>query len=188
MVGPARATARLARRRGSQPAPAVVAPRAGAPSIVDFAIENAVEGCVRESFGALVATLQAERATDPHVAGAMRRIARDETRHAALAWAIAGFAAPRLGSAERGRVRAAARAALASLRNEVAALPAPVASELGIPIGAEARALVDAFAAARFGMDPSAMFTPPARSGRTAGCQRACPSRGSRRTHPPEAP
>ena len=47
-----------------------------------IAIENAVEGCVRESFGALLATWQAKTAGDARVRAAMKRIARDETRHA----------------------------------------------------------------------------------------------------------
>ena len=46
------------------------------------AIENAVEGCVRETFGALIASWQAEHARDPGIKRLMRSIARDETRHA----------------------------------------------------------------------------------------------------------
>jgi hypothetical protein len=144
----ARVTARLARRRGATPPKVVVAEPASARPLVDFAIENAVEGCVRECFGALVATGQATRARDRRVGRAMSGIARDETRHAALAWAIARWVAPRLTDGERARVSAATRDALASLRDEMGALRDGIARELGLPTGDEARALVDAFAAA----------------------------------------
>jgi hypothetical protein len=144
----ARVTARLARRRGAKAAPVVLERRRPLRSLVDFAVENAVEGCVRECFGALVATRQAARARDPEVAREMGRIARDETRHAALAWEIARWLAPRLDADARERVEQARRAALASLRCEVALTPRSVARALGLPTGAEAQRLVDAFSAA----------------------------------------
>jgi hypothetical protein len=115
-----------------------------------FAIENAVEGCVRECYGALIATHQAARARDVEVARASARIARDETRHAALAWRIARWVAPQLDRAARARVARAARGAVAALRCEAAAIPTDLATELGLPAGDEARVLVDAFAAALF--------------------------------------
>lgn len=80
----ARVTAELARRRGADPA----APLASALPCRDafaVALENATEGCVFETYGALVATLQAERARDPALRRALVRIARDERRHAELA-------------------------------------------------------------------------------------------------------
>jgi hypothetical protein len=106
----ARVTARLARRYGTRPTmPRVrpIAPR----SLVEVAADNAAEGCVRETFGALVATLQARRAADPFVRNAMRSIAIDETRHAALSWEIAAWADARLSPAERRRVAAHTRQA-----------------------------------------------------------------------------
>jgi hypothetical protein len=54
-----------------------------------FSLDNAVEGCVRETFGALLAHCQAALARDPAVATALARIAEDETRHAELSWEIA---------------------------------------------------------------------------------------------------
>src|SRR5262249_33228761 len=59
--------ARMARRFGGVP----VRPRvAGIPprALDEIAIENAVEGCVRETFGALLAVFQATRAQDPGIA------------------------------------------------------------------------------------------------------------------------
>ena len=142
----ARVTSRLARRRGAVPAKVVIDRRRPARSLEAFAIENAVEGCVRECFGALVATHQAACAPDPRLALEMRRIARDETRHAALAWEISRWIAPRLPADARGRVRRAMQDAVATLRREVGEMPLEVARELGLPAGDDARALVDAFA------------------------------------------
>jgi hypothetical protein len=143
----ARVTARLARRRGAAPGPVVVERNRHARSIEAFAIENAVEGCVRECFGALVATRQAACARDLQLAQEMARIARDETRHAALAWQVARWLTPRLRADSRRRVRDAMVEAVATLRSEVAMTPPEVATELGLPSGSEGVALVDAFAA-----------------------------------------
>ncbi|MCA9645810.1 MAG: hypothetical protein KC492_34200, partial [Myxococcales bacterium] len=57
----------------------------------EVALENAVEGCVRESYGALVGLWQAERAEQPEVREALRDVAQDELRHAALSWRVAAW-------------------------------------------------------------------------------------------------
>jgi hypothetical protein len=147
----ARVTSALARRRGAKAPPVRTGRARGPRSIEDLAVENAVEGCVRETYGALVATRQASRAEDPRVARAMARIAEDETRHAALAWAIAEWAAPRLGDAGRARVGRAIAGAIAALRCDAGSGTSPAARALGLPDAREARALVDAFAASAFG-------------------------------------
>jgi hypothetical protein len=80
----ARVTSTLAARSGA----CAVVPQVAlftTRSPYDIAIENATEGCVRETCGARVATVQAKRAHDEAVARAMAVIAEDETRHAALA-------------------------------------------------------------------------------------------------------
>jgi hypothetical protein len=106
----------LARRYGARPE----RPRYGEPTGVRpleaIAIENAVEGCARETFGAAVAVWQGRRAGDPQVACSLTAIAADELRHAELAWAIADWSAPKLGRGGRARVseaRAVAALALA---------------------------------------------------------------------------
>jgi hypothetical protein len=138
----ARTTGALARRFGAQPRTPVIE-RGALRSLEAMAIENAVEGCVRETYGALVATRQAERARDPHVRAAMQRIARDETRHASLSWQVGRWLETRLDArAKRNVERAkelAARELLSALGSEprlnfadVAGLPAPMeALELG---------------------------------------------------------
>jgi hypothetical protein len=120
------------------PAPA----RRTARTLFEVARENAVEGCVRETFGALVAMWQARTAKNAAFADAMRAIAEDEARHAALAWHIAAWAETQLTPEENARVREAAAAAEAELRAEMDALAETDASRwLGLPSPREARRL-----------------------------------------------
>ncbi|MFP2911135.1 ferritin-like domain-containing protein [Pyxidicoccus sp. 3LFB2] len=91
---------RLARRFGGTP----MRPEVDSPpprALFEVALDNAVEGCVRETFGALVAHHQALHARDEEVRGAMVRIAEDETRHAELSWAIDRWAREQLSASER---------------------------------------------------------------------------------------
>jgi rubrerythrin len=127
------AMSRLARRYGgrtSRPRVGDVGPRA----LEAIARENAVEGCVRETFAALVACWQAENAPDPDIARAFEAIAEDETRHAALSWAVARWADTKLDQAARGRIAAAQADALAALASPSDALPdAASMATLGLP-------------------------------------------------------
>lgn len=72
--------------------------------LVDIAIENATEGCVREAYAAMVAHLQAARAGSPQLRADFARIASDETEHAALAIDCDAWLATRLSEDERARV------------------------------------------------------------------------------------
>ncbi|RKH06828.1 ferritin-like domain-containing protein [Corallococcus carmarthensis] len=139
----ARVTDRLARRFGGTPQRPVVAelpPR----SLVDVALENAVEGCVRETYGALLAHHQALHAHDLEVRQAMVRIAEDETRHAALSWDVDQWARPRLSAQQRDTLREAQRRAVALLRQEVAVpLDASIITQAGMPTPEAALALLD---------------------------------------------
>src|SRR5262249_34549044 len=105
---------------------------------------NAVEGCVRETFGALLAGFQATRARDPGIARLMRSIARDEMRHAALSWAVARWASPRLDAGARARLDQASREAVESLRRRPASLGGDDLAGAGVPDATEWRALVAA--------------------------------------------
>ena len=137
-------TGALARRFGGRArAPRVSA--VGERDVATLACENAVEGCVRETFGALVATWQAAHARDPSIRRAMTAIARDETRHGELAFRVARFLSPRLECAERRRVRDAARAAVEALHAEHAREPHPdLVRVAGVPSRRAARALLEA--------------------------------------------
>jgi len=70
-------------------------------SLSEIAIENAVEGCVRETYASLMAQWQSLRASSPEVRAVMSRIADEETGHAALSWAIDEWITPKLGPEER---------------------------------------------------------------------------------------
>jgi len=93
----------LARRRGAR-APIVEVMQTSPQTLLALAIENAIEGCVRETWSAFLAQHQAEHARDPLVRAAMKKIARDESRHAALAWSIDVHLRARLDGASRARI------------------------------------------------------------------------------------
>jgi hypothetical protein len=140
----ARSLGRLAARFGATPR----APRSGgreARSLFELARDNGVEGCVRETFGALVATRQAMAARDPYVAEAMRSIARDETRHAALAFAVAAWVKPALTELEQTDLERATGAALLALKAECAEDPSAALREAaGLPSANTALAMLGA--------------------------------------------
>jgi hypothetical protein len=92
-------------------------------SLIDLARENAVEGCVREMLGALIACFQAENAQDPEIRAALKTIAHEETGHARLAFAVAEWADGVLDAEARAEVRGAQIAAIDELAAEVAAPP-----------------------------------------------------------------
>lgn len=129
-------TRALARRYGAGVAPAEVDPSPVRP-LEEMAAENASEGCVRETFGALVAEWQGRTAGDQAIRLAMARIARDEARHASLAWSVDRWVTSRLGARPaRRRMERAREDALATLAAEAssdvhsdlvraAGLPAP---------------------------------------------------------------
>jgi hypothetical protein len=138
----ARVTRRLARRYGR-----VVPHRRPSPrpvrALEAVASENAVEGCVRETYGALLAHHQAAAATDPDVRATMTRIAVDETRHAALAWKVAAWADARLDFEARGRIALARAAAVAELREAwTGRVPAPLTEVAGLPTAEAARRML----------------------------------------------
>lgn len=142
----ARVTARLARRYGGHPGAPRIEPRA-VRELAEVALENAVEGCVRETYGALVALWQARHAHDQAVARAMREIARDEVRHAALSWSVAEWAEEQLPESARRRICDARREAALALRDELAREPDPtVRTLIGLPTAEQALRLVDSLA------------------------------------------
>ncbi len=101
-------------------------------SRLEIAIENATEGCVGETWGALLAAHQAAAAEDPELRRCMAIIAADEARHAALAWAVDEFFKDRLTAAERSQVEAARRQAALALRTSQSS-PPELAALVGLP-------------------------------------------------------
>jgi hypothetical protein len=118
-------------------------------SLEAIALENAAEGCVRETFGALVATWQARAAGDAAVAAALREVAADETRHAEFSWALQRWVDGVLDDGARARVRAARVAAEEELRAELdAAVDPALVAVAGMPDRATARSLFASMTAA----------------------------------------
>jgi hypothetical protein len=111
-------TARLARRYGGTPRSPQAPPLQPPRSLFAIALENAVEGCVREAYGAVIALMEARASSDPRVRRAMESVGRDECRHAELAWSVASWILPQLTEAERTAVAEAAANAIDSLAEE----------------------------------------------------------------------
>jgi hypothetical protein len=137
-------TRRLAARHGV---------RAGGPRVSsmpirpleEIAAENAVEGCVRETFGVVMGMWQGRFALDPRVRRIMQSIPRDEARHAALAWAVDAWARRELPAAAVRRVDEARREALAEL-DRGAHEPHPiVVRDAGVPTARQERWLARRF-------------------------------------------
>lgn len=131
----------LARQHGHAPR-AIAVPPLPCRSLEAIAHENAIEGCVREAYGALVATYQAERAS-PELRAAFSAIAVDERRHAELAEDVHAWILGRLEAAPREAVERARTRAEAELRASV--MTSRACSELGLPSGPDAVALCDAY-------------------------------------------
>jgi len=115
-------------------------------SLEALAIENAVEGCVGETWSALLATWQATHAPTAELRATFTRIARDETRHAELARDLHTWAVQRLDPDARDRVARAFDQAWERLEHslsEHAALPA-----LGLPDRDQAHTLARGLRAA----------------------------------------
>jgi hypothetical protein len=129
-----------------------------------LALDNASEGCLRETFGALIGHHQAAYAADPGVAAAMRMVAEDETWHAALAHQIDAWVMPLMAADARPRVEVARSAAMAALRGELAAaVDAKLQTRAGVPSASVAQRLFAAPSAScgqRPPDDPAALRAP----------------------------
>lgn len=116
----ARLMTELARDAGITPSAPAVTP-CTARSAFQLAVENAVEGCVRETFGALEALWQSRTASDPAVRAVMAHIAEDEARHAQLAFALHGWLQARLSPSQKREVLRSARTTFLSIQRELLA-------------------------------------------------------------------
>lgn len=96
-------------------------------SLAEIVALTAEEGCVGETLGALLAREQLETVSDATASAFLRRLARDEERHAALAWRFVAWAVARGGDEVRTAARdALARASKATLDAEVRPLASGV--------------------------------------------------------------
>jgi hypothetical protein len=127
-----------------RPAPRIARARTRGPRGLEaIARENAIEGCVRETFGALLLAWQARHAKDPQARSTFERVARDESRHAALSWALARWIEPRLSERARNRIASARTRALRDLRRSAAARAATsFDAAIGHPSARDATAML----------------------------------------------
>lgn len=118
-------------------------------SLTAIARENVVEGCVRETWGALVAAWQAAHAEDTALASLFARVAHDEARHAALSWRMNAWITPRLDDADRASLAAARERTIEALDADACVRTHPeLVRVAGLPDVAAKRALLDALRAA----------------------------------------
>lgn len=118
-------------------------------SLTAIARENMIEGCVRETWGALVAAWQAAHAEDVALGALFTRVAHDEARHAALSWRMDAWIAPQLDDADRATLTDARDRAIESLEADACARTHPeLARVAGLPDASAKRALLDALRAA----------------------------------------
>jgi hypothetical protein len=149
----ARAVGALAERAGAVLRCPQVRP-GRARSLEAIARENAVEGCVGETFGAAVNMVQSMTAGDRSVRSTMGHVARDELQHAELAWAIARWIEPRLEPAARRRVARARGKAMQRLNvTGPAGVDEETVRRLGLPTAGQASAIARDLAAA-LGLPP----------------------------------
>lgn len=137
-----RIAAALAKRFGARAARSDVSPQPSR-TLLETAIENAREGVVRETMGAVFGHFQALHARDHAVRRAMSRIARDETSHAVLSWAVDEQLRKRLSTAECAELDEHRERALADLEDSLReGIPKELVERAGIPAPSVALALV----------------------------------------------
>lgn len=114
-------------------------------SLLAVAMNNAVEGCVHESFAALVAAHQAHFAAPEFGRDVFAAIAGDELRHGELAWDLHAWLMTQLSSEARVQVERAQAEAFAALPQRAAANARHTPTGLGWPEPAQAAAMARMF-------------------------------------------
>ena len=133
----------LAHARGARPRLTAVRPCSVRP-LREIALENTIEGIVRESYGAAQAMVAAHTAGEPDVRRAMERIALDEASHAALSARIAAWLDTQLSADEQREVAVAKRSAISDLRCSIDDEPDhALVEQLGVPSRAVALRMFD---------------------------------------------
>jgi hypothetical protein len=128
----ARACFALARRYGGEamgPGALSLDGAMGAMSLEALAVLTVHEGCVGETLGALLVDEQAQRSRDAEVRRLLTRIARDELRHAELAWRCVRWAI------EQGGATVARSVARAFAEAEITSRSPSFADPAGVDMG-----------------------------------------------------
>jgi hypothetical protein len=113
------------------------------PSLFELAIENATEGCVRETLGAAITLHQSMHAESEDVRAAFASICDDEAEHAALSWDLQAWFDARLSEGERARIVSAHRAALEEARAAAREAADAAGFALGLPSPERTRRMLD---------------------------------------------
>lgn len=111
--------------------------------LIDIALENIVEGLVRQTYGATVAQFRAlhTQSRDPGTRALMEEIARDERAHAELAFGVATWLQSQIDPIEAAWVENALRHAARSLVREIDFNIDHTLIEAGVPSRADALAI-----------------------------------------------
>ncbi|TNE44759.1 MAG: ferritin-like domain-containing protein [Deltaproteobacteria bacterium] len=113
-------------------------------SLEEIAYENAVEGCVRETYAPLAAHWQSLHSVSPEVRAVMGRIAEEESGHAALSWEVDAWISPQLTSAQQAKKDQLQREAVAELGQQIQSEPSQTMVDLaGLPSALSAQKLFD---------------------------------------------
>jgi hypothetical protein len=128
----ARVVRNLAKARGGRPDIVRALPQPPR-DLFTVALENAVEGCVHETFAAARAGHQAMHAEDTEVRTVSAMLAEDEARHADLAAAVHDWACARLPPHQAAAVEQARQAAWARLVTHPPAMTPEAIRVLGLP-------------------------------------------------------
>jgi hypothetical protein len=122
-----------ARSAGVRAVDAVAAPR-GYDSLLSLALHNAEEGCVRETYGALVAMHQATRATNAGLRADLQTIAKEEVEHAEWSRDLDAWLMTQLSAHEQAQVAGAKQQAFERLVRENQTAPAlELVTQAGFP-------------------------------------------------------
>lgn len=112
-------------------------------SLFEVALENAVEGCVNETFAAACGIWQHQHAELDAFKAVMGRVAEEESGHAELSWGIHQWIMPQLTEAQQQHIRAAQAEAIESLHATFQVEENPqVRRAVGLPESADALRLL----------------------------------------------
>jgi hypothetical protein len=136
---------RLAHRYGARVPVASIGPHR--KDRLAVALHNATEGCVSETWSALLAHWIAAATTDATVRATFSRIAEDETRHAQLAWDLQAWLCAGLDENQRKCIDDARRRALDALPDVAHVQADTMPAILGLGDARALRATANDFAA-----------------------------------------
>jgi len=112
-------------------------------TLLELALENAAEGQVRETYGALVALHQSRHAETAELRAAFAAIADDEIEHASFSWDLARWFDSKLTPRERAELAATRTAAMSSLVATSLREYDTVDAALGVPAPSRGRMMFD---------------------------------------------